>query len=518
MQQLPKSLFIFVFCVPLAVVFGVLLANPLDTNTMVAVLTGFLLLLSPILLKHHHTALILFWNAYINAFFLPGQPYVWMLATAISIVLIVLTSTVNRGKMTLLYVPSVARPLIFLFIVSAITAKLTGGVGTQLLGSEVYGGKRYVFVWGSIIGFFALSAIPVKEKHRQLLAGLFFLSGITAVASNIAFMLGEKFYYLFLLFPVEYALTQAAAEYSVGGFTRIGGLAPASIAMLSFVLLRYGIRGVLDFAKPWRFIGFAGSITASLFSGFRSSFLTIALLIFTQFFVEGLHRTKYLLAFTATFLIVASTVLPFADKLPLSVQRSLTVLPLDLDRAAVDAARGSTEWRLDMWRAIIPDIPKYLIIPKGYALDPKDMYFSQQHISRRIFNAYEPSLVSGDYHNGPLTLIIPLGIWGVIGFLWFYVAGYKVLYNNLKFGDPSIKNINRFLLTYYIAKMIFFVFIFGAFYLDFVSFIGAVALSISMNRGVAQPALAPALVPVRAKPIRALPAFQPPFPGGLQGA
>lgn len=517
MQQLPKSLFIFVFCVPLALVFGYLLANPLDTNTMVVVVAGFLLLLSPILLKHHHVVLILFWNAYVNAFFLPGQPYVWMLSTAISIGLIVLTTTVNRGKLELLYVPSVARPLIFLFIVTAIVAKVTGGVGTQLLGSEVYGGKRYVFVWGAIVGFFALSAIPIPEHRRQLLGGAFFLSGVTAVASNVAYMLGEKFYYLFLLFPVEYALTQAASEYSVGGFTRIGGLAPVSIALLSFALLRWGIRGVLEFTKPWRFILFAAAISASLFSGFRSSLLTILLLIFFQFFVEGLHRTRYLLIFSLSFIILAMVALPFANRLPMSVQRSLTVLPLDLDRAAVDAARGSTEWRLEMWRAIIPDIPKYLFVPKGYALDPKDMYFSQAHISVRVNAPYEPSLVAGDYHNGPLTLIIPLGIWGVIGFGWFCIAGYRVLYNNLKFGDPSIKNINRFLMAYFLGKIVFFIFVFGAFYLDLVSFVGAVALSISMNRGVAQPAAALARAP-QAAPFRSLPVLQPAYRGRLQGA
>ena len=44
MQQLPKSLFVFVFCVPLAIVFGVMLATPLDRNTMFTIFGGLLLL------------------------------------------------------------------------------------------------------------------------------------------------------------------------------------------------------------------------------------------------------------------------------------------------------------------------------------------------------------------------------------------------------------------------------------------------------------------------------------------
>src|SRR5687768_16787898 len=106
MQSLPKSLFIFVFCVPLAIVLGIMLATPLDRTTLVMVLGGFLLLLTPFFLTSHHTFLILSWHAYINAFFLPGKPYIWMLTTLISILFIALIATLNRGKIRLLHVPS----------------------------------------------------------------------------------------------------------------------------------------------------------------------------------------------------------------------------------------------------------------------------------------------------------------------------------------------------------------------------------------------------------------------------
>jgi hypothetical protein len=518
MQSLPKSLFIFIFCVPLAIVFGVMLATPLDRNKVFMVFGGLLLLVSPVLLKYHHIVLILTWNAFINAFFLPGQPYIWMVMTVISSGLLILTSTVNRGKLTLQYHSALANPLIFLFVISIVTAYLTGGFGTRALGSEVYGGKRYVFLWCSIAGFFALSALPIEPRMRQPLAAAFFLVGITAAVSNVAYMLGDNFYFLFLMFPVEWALTQAAAEQTVGGFTRIGGLAPASLAVLSYILLRYGLRGCLQVTKPWRMLALVGSIVACLYSGFRSSFLLMLILVLVQFFIEGLHRTKYLLGFLLVLVMCAVGVIAFADKLPLSAQRCLTILPLDLDRAAIEQAKNSTDWRLDMWRALIPDIPKYFWVGKGYALDPKDMYFSQTHISRRIDAPYEVSLVAGDYHNGPLTLIIPFGIFGVIAFVWFFFAGLRVLRRNLQYGDPTIQNINCFLLTFYIVKMIFFTFIFGAFYLDLAAFTGTVALSLAMNHGIASPAPEPAIAPAAETIKRPVLAWQPAYGRGrLQG-
>ena len=516
MQSLPKSLFIFVFCVPLAIVLGIMLATPLDRTTLIIVLSGFLLLLTPFFLTSHHTFLILSWNAYINAFFLPGKPYIWMITTMVSILFIGLTVTLNRGKIKILSVPSVAWPLLAIGVISMITCQLTGGIGGQALGSEIYGGKRYVFLWMGIVGFFALSSLPVDPKNRQFLAAAFFLSSITAAVSNVAFMLGEGFYFLFLLFPVEWAISQAASEFAVGGFSRVGGLGPASVAVVSFILIRYGIRGTFSLRYPWRSALFVGAIVVGLFSGFRATFVFAGLLFVFQFFAEGLHKTKYLFIFTVLLSLTAILILPFANRLPLAVQRCLTLFPLDLDRAAIETARGSTDWRLEMWRAIIPDIPQYLLLGKGYAIDPKDIYFSQMHISLKWIAPYESSLVAGDYHSGPLTLIIPFGIWGVLAFIWFCWAALRVLWRNFKYGDPEIKNINTFLLVSFLAQLVYYIFIFGAFYMDLAKFVGLVALSVAVNHGVAGYAGAPALVtqPFR----RPEEGPEPEVSGGLQPA
>src|SRR5688572_3702110 len=433
MQSLPKSLFLFVFCLPLAIVLGVMLATPLDRSTLMVIMGGFLL-------------------------------------------------------------PSVAWPLIVLSLVIWVTAHFTGGVGLRAMGSDVFGGKRYVFEWAAVAGFFAISALPIPPAKRQFLAGGFFLVGVTSAVGNLAFMLGERFYFLFLLFPVEWAVAQLASE-AAYGFSRIAGLSPASVAATSFFLLRYGIRGTFNLRYPWRAAIFLLSIVAGLFSGFRVTVVLIGLLFIVQFLAEGLHKTRYLWIGGIIVALLAISVLPFANRLPLSVQRCLTIFPLDLDRMAIENARGSAEWRIEMWKAVIPDIPMYLWLGKGYALDPKDMYFSQVQISRRIDSAYEGSMVTGDYHNGPLSLIIPFGIWGVLAFGWFLVAAVRLLWRNYKYGDPEIVNINRFLFVAFIVQMIFFLAVFGAFYVDLAKFVGIVALSIAMNHGVAGPVSAPVVVP-----------------------
>ena len=97
-----------------------------------------------------------------------------------------------------------------------------------------------------------------------------------------------------------------------------------------------------------------------------------------------------------------------------------------------------------------------------------------------------PAELSADYHSGPLSLILPFGIFGVIGFLWFIAAALRVLYRNCKFGNPLYLRSNRFILAFFIAKLILFFFVFGGFYSDLAIFTGLAGLSVSLNGGVAR--------------------------------
>jgi hypothetical protein len=65
-------------------------------------------------------------------------------------------------------------------------------------------------------------------------------------------------------------------------------------------------------------------------------------------------------------------------------------------------------------------------------------------------DASEGSLaVAGDYHNGPLSTLIPFGIWGGITILVVHLRGITGLYRNLKYGDPQLKVVNIFLFAQY---------------------------------------------------------------------
>ena len=93
-------------------------------------------------------------------------------------------------------------------------------------------------------------------------------------------------------------------------------------------------------------------------------------------------------------------------------------------------------------------------------------------------------MLAGDYHSGPLSILVPFGLIGSVAAIWVFTAGFRVLRSNYRFGDERLRLINRTLLSYYVANLVSFFFIFGAFNSQLCLFLGAVGLSISLNGGV----------------------------------
>jgi hypothetical protein len=257
----------------------------------------------------------------------------------------------------------------------------------------------------------------------------------------------------------------------------------------SWSLSPISFRGGLGFNHPWRPAIFCLLIWMSLATGgFRGTLVLVSITLLIQFYVEGLVRTRVLPTVLLLGALVMAVSLPFVRHMPANVQRTLSILPIDIDPAIRIQAQSTVDWRLDIWKRVLPTVPQYLFLGKGYAIDGAELSMLSGSFMRNSVDRSESAILSGDYHNGPLSVIIPLGIFGVIGFLWFAWAGFRVLVNNLRHGDPDLFHINCFLLAAFAAKVLFFLFIFGSFYLEFMVMTGLVGLSVSINGGVRQPA------------------------------
>ncbi len=485
-----RSHIAFGLCLPLAVLLGYMLAEPLQSGSQAIVVMVFAILSVPILMRWYHPILVFCWNAAIVPFFLPGRPAIWMVMALVGLVFAVLNRAVNPGN-RFVSAPTVTRSLAALLIVVMVTAAFRGGIGFGALGTSTIGGRGYVYIALAAVGYFALVSRPIPMQRAQLYTALFLLSGLTAALSNLAYIAGPKFYFLYTLFPADYAMDQARAEWALEALgeplVRVGGVMMGGSAVFGYMLARYGVAGVLDFARPWRFAILVAAAVATLYGGFRSTILLLAATFVVLFCIEGLWRTRFLLIVLFLAVVGAAVTLPFVNKMPLSVQRTLSFLPVDIDLAVKDSADSSTQWRIDLWNAVLPEVPKYFFWGKGYELSSKDLELINEAGARGYMSSKDGAALAGDYHNGPLSVLIPFGVWGVAAFVWFMAASLRILYRNCQFGAPELRGINGYLLALFVSRLIFFVFIFGALRTDLINFAGIIGFSVALNGGVRAP-------------------------------
>ncbi|MFO1499633.1 MAG: O-antigen ligase family protein [Verrucomicrobiota bacterium] len=479
-----RGLLIWLLVLPMAVLMGYMLATPTDFNSFAILLLGFAAISLPILLKSHHLLLAWTWNAALIVFFLPGQPQLGTVLAFTSLGIAIVTRTMSKEK-RFISVPAVAIPIIFLTTVVLITAKLTGGIGARVFGAETWGAKRYLSVFGAVVGYFAFTSQRVPREKANLYLTAFFLGGLTLMISDLTFMAGPQFYFLYILFPSDYASMQAITSESL---MRLSGIAFAAAWAFYFLLGRFGIEGVFDLRRPWRLILLTLCGAGTLLGGFRGLTILLFLVFITQFFVEGVYKKRVGPALIFATLIAVAATVALIDRLPLSVQRAFSFLPLEnIDPAARLDAQGTLDWRLKMWKTVVPEIPKYLFIGKGYGFSGTDYYLTQEAVRRGYYNAYEDTLVTGNYHNGILTLLIPFGVFGLAAFVWFCGSSMWLLVRNFRYGAPALRATNTFLLAYFVARLLFYIVFYGQFDADFYHFTGIVGLSIALNGGVSSP-------------------------------
>lgn len=472
---------------PLAVILGYFIVDPLEPRSLTVLGLVLAALALPLMMKWYHPLLICLWNAAMAPSFVPGSPQLWMLVALIGLLISVLNRSVNASHQ-FISVPGITGSLIFLTVVILVTAYFRGGIGSQIFGSSTFGGRRYFYTTLAVIGYFVLISQRIPSHRARWFVGLFFLSALTALVPDILGLAGVSITnILYLIFPPDPTsmIAETGRNFS-DQFFRIYGLTLASTGLFLGLLTRYGIRGIFVPRKIWRWGLLLLAFVASLYCGFRSVLILQLLIFAAQFWLEGLHRTRLLAVFSGILLVGGTLVLTQAERLPLVMQRTISFLPLvPVSPLAKASADDSTEWRVGMWKVLLPEIPKYLLLGKGFSIDASEMFFSTD-TNNRGNGAFYWAIVSGDYHSGPLSLVIPLGLWGVLGFGWFCVASLRYLHHQYLTGPPELRQVNTLLFAVFIGRLIFYLFVFGSFFSDFFLFTGIIGLSISLNGVVRQ--------------------------------
>lgn len=480
-----KVLIIYLICIPLALFLGMQVSDlswwSEGSIRKVGIVAGVLMI--PIFLKWHRPLLFFTLNASLILYFAPGKPNIGLVLVAISLLISVL-QRILQPRSTFLTAPEIARPMIAVIAVLCFTAFLRGGVGFSAFGGSNVGGSRYMLLLLGALSYFAMTAEGIPEKKRLLYLGLFFLSGVTSLLGDFFYWVSQhvpSLIYLYLLFPARTVSTTSEFEF---GETRLLGVTAMAASIYHYMLARYGVRTLLTDSNKLKLLVFLGVCVLAFFGGFRSAIIHFALLFFVMFYLERLYRTGLVIPIILAGVLFMTVGVAFLPKMPFVFQRALAFLPIQIAPEAQISADSSSEWRRAMWQSVLPEVPNHLFLGKGLGFTEAEFEAIKDTSLNRNPDQWTWAVITGDYHNGILSIILTFGIWGLIAYVWLHIAGWRALVANFRYGDPALKVLNAFLLCKFVVHLITFWFVSGSMYSDTVIFATLLGFSVCLNGGI----------------------------------
>lgn len=205
-----------------------------------------------------------------------------------------------------------------------------------------------------------------------------------------------------------------------------------------------------------------------------------ASLVFYVLLVSPGKRKARIIQFALLGIMAVAILIPFVRHLPDSIQRAVSFVPfLDIAPDVMLDADGSRLWRVEVWKLAWAEVPRYLWIGKGFTFDPA----TAMAISVRM-NSVLSAFLSHNYHSGPLTLLLDMGLFGFIAGAGFLITSAYELLQKAKstIDNPFLYRCYMVLLARYLFFVLAFFFIFGDARESFVAAFTAVAFLQAIHR------------------------------------
>jgi len=281
------------------------------------------------------------------------------------------------------------------------------GTGLRILGDYRWGGMRYVAMLLALAFYlFADQALSARACYRML-AAMCVLSIMPSVVQLIYTLSGGAV--TIPLYFIHLERMQAADPNMGGGIQRLLNLNITSqlYCLLPFVLAARRRRS-------WLVMGGLLSLAFAFgaLSGHRLTILiNLFFIVLYMAAVDRRGRLDFAIRMGTVAVIMAVLVALGSRYLPEPMQRAVSWVPFaEVEEQAALSARTTVHWRLELWRRGIREVPRYLVLGKGYT-------YSQAEIEALAQSAYyheEWAVVQSAYHNGVLSLLIGLGLPGLV--------------------------------------------------------------------------------------------------------
>lgn len=356
--------------------------------------------------------LVFIFGIYASQLIVPGIPQGLQLVHVMMALLIAITiarNTINKPRARKMPVRNAFLYLLLLLLIITIRQR---GLGLHAAGSGLVGGASYIKLFIGIgfllcAPYYTLTVAQIKRAILFILIGSFApaLAQVVYLASQ-----GTFYYHFMFIQPYVFGLQESLQGMFGGqGEFRLHAFAGISINLLSLALVMIPYRGS-NKLKILAVVGIAMGM--ALLSGFRTSLLEIFALtiLFLILNAPANQRIRLAVGFGALMMFALVLAIPLTPHLPYSAQRALSWLPFtNVSIIASADAAASSEWRIDVWKYSLSHWKDYMWIGRGFTMRLSDLMAAEVQ-NDMITSAY----VGHNYHSGPISMLLDLGIPGVI--------------------------------------------------------------------------------------------------------
>jgi hypothetical protein len=317
--------------------------------------------------------------------------------------------------------------LIYINLAYLATVYVRNPVGFWAMQSSMVGGRPYFEIALAFGAFIILSRVQISDFIARIFP-LFYVipTWCVGILEVIGRLVPQTAYPLAMMYSGVgvRSVTSAFQEEAQLGETRMTAMQFAGTSSVLALVSKYNPLTLISPLHPFRAILLAIAFGAIFLSGFRSALLFAMVAFVLATLLRGRFKDLWIaggavLLFVVALISLQGNVL----QLPTTMQRALSWLPGQWSAEAVQQAEGSSQWRFEMWEWAWNDdrILRDRTWGQGFGLSIDDMNLIASSLmagegggSRLGGSDRENFMITGSFHNGPLSTIKYVGIVGLV--------------------------------------------------------------------------------------------------------
>lgn len=329
--------------------------------------------------------------------------------------------------------PQPAGTWLLLVLVIVFYHGATDRFGVRLLGADTWGGRAYLGILVSGLAYYCIQAMQFDVRKWKTLPLLVIVIATADLGIKLVSFIVPDVGQLISLFYSGIFSSASSLE-----FSRLGFLGNFGYVLVTAALSYSTLPGMITRGKLIPPILFIVGAALCLSSGYRSSLLFLFCLVLMASIRDLHYKTLLLFPLLATSLLVLSWIHSSVFPLPQGIQRGLIWVPGTWDENMSLDAAGSDDFRWKVWTYWAQNkFPEAPLIGRGLGVPNHEIMANLDEASAidpntgetiKTFVDRERSFtITGNLHNGFLSVIDRFGLVGAFCFITFIVISFTTI-------------------------------------------------------------------------------------------